>query len=98
MLIVQIDSFSVAVTRLQDVPYFGPALPEKGRFKKNQEFREFLITKCKYAEYSYWIGTFYVQCTQVICRGGGSTFCITLQPVFILLDVRRQLYFLMIYP
>ena len=64
MLIIQINYFSVAVTRLQDVPYFGPALPEKGRFKKNQEFREFLITKCKYAEYSYWIGTFYVQCTK----------------------------------
>ena len=38
---------SLAVTRLQDVPYFGPPLPEKGRFKKTKEFREFLLTKRK---------------------------------------------------
>ena len=36
---------SVAVSRLKDVPYFGPALPEKGKFKKNDAFREFLLTK-----------------------------------------------------
>jgi hypothetical protein len=42
--------YSLAVTRLQDVPYFGPPLPEKGRFKKTKEFREFLLTKLINAE------------------------------------------------
>lgn len=46
--IVAIVSCSVAVTRLRDVPYFGPALPEHARFKKNQEFKELLLTKCKH--------------------------------------------------
>ena len=35
----------MAVARLSDVPYFGPALPENGKFKKNQEFKELLLTK-----------------------------------------------------
>lgn len=50
--VVAIVSCSVAVTRLRDVPYFGPALPEHAKFKKNQEFKELLLTKCKH----YWKG------------------------------------------
>jgi hypothetical protein len=37
--------YRVAVTRSQDVPYFGPPIPEGGLFDKNEHFREFFLTK-----------------------------------------------------
>ena len=54
-------SCSVAVTRLRDVPYFGPALPENGRFKKNEMFKELLLTKRECWLAKVWLFQF-VQC------------------------------------
>ena len=36
----------VAVTRSQDIPYFGPEIPDNAVFDKNQNFKEFILTKC----------------------------------------------------
>ena len=35
------------MTRSYDVPFFGPPLPKEGVFDKNEEFRNFLLAKCK---------------------------------------------------
>uniref|UniRef100_A0A8C3AA76 RAP1 GTPase activating protein n=1 Tax=Cyclopterus lumpus TaxID=8103 RepID=A0A8C3AA76_CYCLU len=42
----------VSVTARDDVPFFGPALPDPAIFKKGHEFREFLFTKLINAEYA----------------------------------------------
>ncbi|KAH1185725.1 hypothetical protein KIL84_018474, partial [Mauremys mutica] len=42
----------VSVTARDDVPFFGPPLPNPAIFKKGQEFREFLLAKLINAEYS----------------------------------------------
>ncbi|XP_068450710.1 rap1 GTPase-activating protein 1 isoform X1 [Clinocottus analis] len=42
----------VSVTARDDVPFFGPALPDPAVFKKGHEFREFLFTKLINAEYA----------------------------------------------
>ncbi|XP_043935781.1 rap1 GTPase-activating protein 1-like isoform X2 [Protopterus annectens] len=44
--------YKVSVTARDDVPFFGPALPNPAVFKKGPEFREFLMTKLINAEYS----------------------------------------------
>ena len=36
----------VAVTRTQDIPYFGPSIPEGAVFDKDDQFRDFLLAKC----------------------------------------------------
>ncbi|KAF7241154.1 Rap1 GTPase-activating protein 1 [Varanus komodoensis] len=42
----------VSVTARDDVPFFGPPLPNPAIFKKGAEFREFLLAKLINAEYS----------------------------------------------
>ncbi|XP_065135769.2 rap1 GTPase-activating protein 1 isoform X3 [Paramisgurnus dabryanus] len=44
--------YKVSVTARDDVPFFGPALPDPAIFRKNTEFHEFLLTKLINAEYS----------------------------------------------
>ncbi|XP_034021715.1 rap1 GTPase-activating protein 1 isoform X9 [Thalassophryne amazonica] len=45
-------TYKVSVTARDDVPFFGPALPDPAIFKKGQEFHEFLFTKLINAEYA----------------------------------------------
>ncbi|XP_067382603.1 rap1 GTPase-activating protein 1-like isoform X7 [Channa argus] len=42
--------YKVSVTARDDVPFFGPALPNPAVFKKGPDFREFLFTKLINAE------------------------------------------------
>uniref|UniRef100_A0A8C6X033 RAP1 GTPase activating protein n=1 Tax=Neogobius melanostomus TaxID=47308 RepID=A0A8C6X033_9GOBI len=44
--------YKVSVTARDDVPFFGPALPNPAVFKKGPEFHEFLFTKLINAEYA----------------------------------------------
>ncbi|XP_013865006.1 rap1 GTPase-activating protein 1 isoform X8 [Austrofundulus limnaeus] len=44
--------YKVSVTARDDVPFFGPALPDPAIFKKGTEFHEFLFTKLINAEYA----------------------------------------------
>uniref|UniRef100_A0A3B5ALV6 Rap1 GTPase-activating protein 1-like n=1 Tax=Stegastes partitus TaxID=144197 RepID=A0A3B5ALV6_9TELE len=44
--------YKVSVTARDDVPFFGPALPNPAFFKKGPEFHEFLFTKLINAEYA----------------------------------------------
>ncbi|CAL9704659.1 unnamed protein product [Knipowitschia caucasica] len=44
--------YKVSVTARDDVPFFGPALPDPAIFKKGPEFHEFLFTKLINAEYA----------------------------------------------
>ncbi|XP_032376099.1 rap1 GTPase-activating protein 1 isoform X13 [Etheostoma spectabile] len=44
--------YKVSVTARDDVPFFGPALPNPAVFKKSTEFHEFLFTKLINAEYA----------------------------------------------
>nr|XP_014353742.1 PREDICTED: rap1 GTPase-activating protein 1 [Latimeria chalumnae] len=56
---VQVDNpcsdntmYKVSVTARDDVPFFGPNLPNPAIFKKGPEFHEFLLTKLINAEYA----------------------------------------------
>ncbi|XP_061741722.1 rap1 GTPase-activating protein 1-like isoform X3 [Nerophis ophidion] len=58
-VVVQLDkactdyvAYKVSVTARDDVPFFGPALPDPAVFKKGPELREFLFTKLINAEYA----------------------------------------------
>uniref|UniRef100_A0A8C1C167 RAP1 GTPase activating protein b n=1 Tax=Cyprinus carpio carpio TaxID=630221 RepID=A0A8C1C167_CYPCA len=58
-IVVQVENactdkvlYKVSVTARDDVPFFGPALPDPAVFKKSPEFHEFLLTKLINAEYS----------------------------------------------
>ncbi|XP_030240969.1 rap1 GTPase-activating protein 1 isoform X2 [Drosophila navojoa] len=42
--------YKVSVTARDDVPFFGPTLPNPAVFRKGQEFKEFLLTKLINAE------------------------------------------------
>ncbi|XP_056588886.1 rap1 GTPase-activating protein 1 isoform X9 [Triplophysa dalaica] len=44
--------YKVSVTARDDVPFFGPSLPNPAIFKKGPEFHEFLLTKLINAEYA----------------------------------------------
>ncbi|XP_041954494.1 rap1 GTPase-activating protein 1 isoform X6 [Alosa sapidissima] len=44
--------YKVSVTARDDVPFFGPALPDPAVFRKGPEFLEFLLTKLINAEYA----------------------------------------------
>ncbi|XP_007246355.3 rap1 GTPase-activating protein 1 isoform X1 [Astyanax mexicanus] len=44
--------YKVSVTSRDDVPFFGPALPDPAVFRKGPEFHEFLFTKLINAEYA----------------------------------------------
>ncbi|XP_014464726.1 rap1 GTPase-activating protein 1 isoform X6 [Alligator mississippiensis] len=44
--------YKVSVTARDDVPFFGPPLPNSALFKKSAEFRDFLLAKLINAEYS----------------------------------------------
>ncbi|XP_039548742.1 rap1 GTPase-activating protein 1 isoform X5 [Pimephales promelas] len=57
-IVVQVENactdnvlYKVSVTARDDVPFFGPALPDPAVFKKSPEFHEFLLTKLINAEY-----------------------------------------------
>ncbi len=43
----------VSVSRSQDIPFFGPPIPEDAAFDKNEIFREFMLTKCMLILYIY---------------------------------------------
>ncbi|XP_037107919.1 rap1 GTPase-activating protein 1 isoform X8 [Syngnathus acus] len=45
-------TYKVSVTARDDVPFFGPALPDPAIFRKGPELREFLFTKLINAEYA----------------------------------------------
>ncbi|XP_029006169.1 rap1 GTPase-activating protein 1 isoform X6 [Betta splendens] len=45
-------TYKVSVTARDDVPFFGPALPDPAIFRKGPEFRDFLFTKLINAEYA----------------------------------------------
>uniref|UniRef100_A0A674EYE4 RAP1 GTPase activating protein n=1 Tax=Salmo trutta TaxID=8032 RepID=A0A674EYE4_SALTR len=45
-------TYKVSVTARDDVPFFGPALPDPAIFKNGHEFHEFLFTKLINAEYA----------------------------------------------
>ncbi|KAG7515303.1 rap1 GTPase-activating protein 2-like isoform X1 [Solea senegalensis] len=47
-----VTTYKVSVTAREDVPPFGPPLPNPAVFKKGPEFREFLLTKLINAEVS----------------------------------------------
>ncbi|XP_056414419.1 rap1 GTPase-activating protein 2 isoform X3 [Hyla sarda] len=47
-----LTTYKVSVTAREDVPSFGPPLPNPPVFQKNAEFREFLLTKLINAEYA----------------------------------------------
>ncbi|XP_075461972.1 rap1 GTPase-activating protein 1 isoform X6 [Ascaphus truei] len=58
-IVVQVDNpgtestvYKVSVTARDDVPFFGPSLPDPAVFRKGQEFQEFLLTKLINAEYA----------------------------------------------
>lgn len=42
--------YKVSVTARDDVPFFGPTLPNPSVFRKSQEFKEFILTKLINAE------------------------------------------------
>ncbi|XP_032903727.1 rap1 GTPase-activating protein 1 isoform X5 [Amblyraja radiata] len=44
--------YKVSVTARDDVPFFGPTLPDPAIFKKGPEFHKFLLTKLINAEYA----------------------------------------------
>ncbi|XP_074236337.1 rap1 GTPase-activating protein 1 isoform X2 [Saimiri boliviensis] len=44
--------YKVSVTARDDVPFFGPPLPDPAVFRKGPEFQEFLLTKLINAEYA----------------------------------------------
>ncbi|KAJ6653600.1 hypothetical protein lerEdw1_009034 [Lerista edwardsae] len=47
-----LHAYVVSVTARDDVPFFGPPLPNPAIFKKSTEFHEFLLAKLINAEYS----------------------------------------------
>ncbi|KAM4651631.1 rap1 GTPase-activating protein 1 isoform 2-T2 [Discoglossus pictus] len=58
-IVVQVENpgtentlYKVSVTARDDVPFFGPSLPDPAVFRKGQEFHEFLLTKLINAEYA----------------------------------------------
>ncbi|XP_053546204.1 rap1 GTPase-activating protein 1 [Bombina bombina] len=58
-IVVQVENpgtentvYKVSVTARDDVPFFGPPLPDPAVFRKGQEFQEFLLTKLINAEYA----------------------------------------------
>ncbi|KAM8927901.1 rap1 GTPase-activating protein 1 [Pelodytes ibericus] len=58
-MVVQVENtqtentlYKVSVTARDDVPFFGPPLPDPAVFHKGQEFHEFLLTKLINAEYA----------------------------------------------
>ncbi|XP_066527667.1 rap1 GTPase-activating protein 1 isoform X2 [Hoplias malabaricus] len=58
-IVVQVENtcsdnvlYKVSVTARDDVPFFGPALPDPAIFRKGPEFHEFLFTKLINAEYA----------------------------------------------
>ncbi|XP_072100815.1 rap1 GTPase-activating protein 1 isoform X10 [Mobula birostris] len=44
--------YKVSVTARDDVPFFGPTLPDPAIFKKGADFQDFLLTKLINAEYA----------------------------------------------
>ncbi|XP_043919150.1 rap1 GTPase-activating protein 1 isoform X2 [Protopterus annectens] len=58
-IVVQVENpcsentlYKVSVTARDDVPFFGPTLPDPAIFRKGQDFQDFLLTKLINAEYA----------------------------------------------
>ncbi|CAN2387963.1 negative regulation of microvillus assembly, partial [Pristimantis euphronides] len=58
-IVVQVENsctdntvYKVSVTARDDVPFFGPPLPDPAVFRKGSEFHEYLLTKLINAEYA----------------------------------------------
>ncbi|KAM4016695.1 LOW QUALITY PROTEIN: rap1 GTPase-activating protein 1 [Anomaloglossus baeobatrachus] len=58
-IVVQVENactdrtaYKVSVTARDDVPFFGPPLPDPAVFRKDSSFQEFLLTKLINAEYA----------------------------------------------
>jgi hypothetical protein len=47
------SSYRMAIFSEESVPLFGPSLPCPPVFRDSQEFREFLIVKCKFQFHIY---------------------------------------------
>ncbi|XP_041129638.1 rap1 GTPase-activating protein 1-like isoform X14 [Polyodon spathula] len=58
--------YKVSVTARDDVPFFGPALPNPAIFKKGPEFHEFLLTKLINAEYACYKAEKFAKLERVI--------------------------------
>uniref|UniRef100_A0A8C4ZAP2 RAP1 GTPase activating protein b n=1 Tax=Gadus morhua TaxID=8049 RepID=A0A8C4ZAP2_GADMO len=71
-------TYKVSVTARDDVPFFGPALPDPAIFKKGPEFHEFLFTKLINAEYACYkaenLRHLKRQTFSTLCMGGGGGF------------------------
>ena len=71
--------FRVAVTRSHDIPYFGPEIPDNAVFDKNQNFREFILTKCMYIHMYMYVCSDYLLiqvcvyvCVDTLLLGSGT--------------------------
>ncbi|XP_063150778.1 rap1 GTPase-activating protein 1-like isoform X5 [Candoia aspera] len=58
--------YKVSVTARDDVPFFGPPLPNPAIFKKGADFREFLLAKLINAEYSCYHAEKFAKLERVI--------------------------------
>nr|XP_046166613.1 rap1 GTPase-activating protein 1-like isoform X5 [Oncorhynchus gorbuscha] len=59
-------TYKVSVTARDDVPFFGPALPDPAIFRKGHEFHEFLFTKLINAEYACYKAEKFAKLERVI--------------------------------
>nr|XP_042712192.1 rap1 GTPase-activating protein 1 isoform X10 [Chrysemys picta bellii] len=58
--------YKVSVTARDDVPFFGPPLPDPAVFRKGLEFQEFLLTKLINAEYACYKAEKFAKLERVI--------------------------------
>ncbi|NP_001375215.1 rap1 GTPase-activating protein 1 isoform 35 [Homo sapiens] len=58
--------YKVSVTARDDVPFFGPPLPDPAVFRKGPEFQEFLLTKLINAEYACYKAEKFAKLERVI--------------------------------
>ncbi|XP_041130591.1 rap1 GTPase-activating protein 1-like isoform X16 [Polyodon spathula] len=65
--------YKVSVTARDDVPFFGPALPNPAIFKKGPEFHEFLLTKLINAEYACYKAEKFAKLESLIIPGKSPT-------------------------
>ncbi|KAJ3602046.1 hypothetical protein NHX12_029806 [Muraenolepis orangiensis] len=63
-------TYKVSVTARDDVPFFGPALPDPAIFRKGPEFHEFLFTKLINAEYACYKAEKFAKLEAMMGLGG----------------------------
>nr|XP_046166617.1 rap1 GTPase-activating protein 1-like isoform X8 [Oncorhynchus gorbuscha] len=66
-------TYKVSVTARDDVPFFGPALPDPAIFRKGHEFHEFLFTKLINAEYACYKAEKFAKLESLIIPGKSPT-------------------------